>query len=222
MTPASGSANRTGTQSAARTARVTPGSAVTSPSPMPWRWPCTSCPGPSGPTRTTTLPWTWPISARLSTPSPGAKSSISTRWFAAIASGSSPPAQPRFSDSKGAPLTPSCRSVKASSTGPWVRREAYNSSVVQPGRLLEEVGDVEVVVVELELRTRRRGLLPGSRRDRLALLLRLGGRLTLLRGQGLGRRPGLFLRLLLMRRTTEPRLGLAALRHAAVEAGRDH
>ena len=42
----------------------------------------------------------------------------SRRWFSASASASSP-AQARLSESNGAPLTPPCRSVKASSTGPW-------------------------------------------------------------------------------------------------------
>src|SRR4051812_2233930 len=158
-------------------------------------------------------------------PSPGAKSSINSRWFSAIATGSSPPDQPRLSESKGAPLTPPCRSVKASSTGPWVRREAYNSLMMTGRRSpssLQEVGDVEVVVVELQGRTPRRLLRARTGGDRLALLLGLDRRLLgPLGGERLGRGPGLLLGL---RRlvATKPGLMLAALRHPAVEAGRDH
>src|ERR1700712_3294740 len=105
-----------------------------------------------------------------------------------MATGSSPPAHPRLSESKGAREPPPCRSVKASSTGPWVRREAYNSLIVgraRKGRLLQEVRDVEVVVVELHGRTLR--LLPGGDPDDLTLGLVVGGLgSVVLRRQGLG------------------------------------
>src|SRR5215212_6889092 len=101
-----------------------------------------------------------------------------------MASGSSPPEQARLGESKGAPLTPPCRSVKASSTGPEVRRSAYNSSVVQPAWLLQEVGDVEVVVVELERRPLSRRLrVPGPGGDALAIRRVVGCRRLAPRGR---------------------------------------
>src|SRR6478735_9328184 len=221
ITPTSASANSTIAQSAPRTIRVTPGWSVTTPSATAWRCPWMSVRGPSGPTYATSFPCTW---LRTATGSPGAKSSARSRWFSANASASSP-AQARFSESYGARLTPPCRSVKASATGPWLSRAEYKQL------LLQEVRDVEVVVVELHRlglarrgarRGRRTGLGPG---DGGAHGLRATGlRLTrggLLLGQRLGGLAGLLLGLLRLR-PLEARLGVAPLGCTAVEAGRDH
>src|SRR5690606_6804206 len=113
---------------------------------------------------------------------PGAKSPSRSRQFSATASGSSPPSRARLSESYGTPLTPSRRSVNATATGPRMSRKWYK-------RLLQEVGDVQVVVVELH---RARG--------------RLGGG-----GRGGGRRGGRLLRLLLLRGLRSPGTGLVAL-----------
>ena len=82
---------------------------------------------------------------------PGAKSSSSSATLRAVEPGSSSPTSARLRLSKGTALTPSYLSVNARSTGPVVLRWEY-TSVEQS--LLQEVGDVEVVVVEARLRGR--------------------------------------------------------------------
>src|SRR3954447_8465000 len=187
-TPASGSASSTGTQSATRTISTTSGRSVTSASHRSR--------GP--PASTTVCPCTCSMSARTA---PGAKSSRSRPRLRRRAAGSSSPTRARLSESKGTALTPSYLSVNARATGPVLLRWANN---LGPAPLLQEVGDIQLVVTEGGCRALRSRLLGtgrtllGTDGDRLAPRRRGLGRLALL-GERPGGGPGLLLRLRLLR-----------------------
>src|SRR5947208_14805828 len=113
MRRAAGSTRRTGTQSAIRTARTTPGSSVHSASipgsvvsgesaPAPFRSPST---------RAVSAPWTCrPLVHDAGSPP---ITPIARARFAITTSASSPEKKDRFSDENGSPLNPPCRVVKA-------------------------------------------------------------------------------------------------------------
>src|SRR4051794_2546867 len=144
MTPARRSHISTGVQSATSTTSASPGAAVTRASASG------SCIGTSSKTATPT-PWT----CRMVTSEAGTPRAERTRSrLAATACGSSPTWSARLSSSYGATLPPPWRSVTAT---PTPRRSSrcpntpapmsWASRTAVPVRLLQEVGDVEVVVV---------------------------------------------------------------------------
>src|SRR4051812_41528368 len=235
-TPSSGSARRTGTQSAARATSTQPGVRVTSASASGSAAGGLSVPQVAGSTRTTSAPCTCRIDTTPRTSSPSARATSSRLRST---SGWSPGSWAvRLSSAYGPALTPPKRSVNATST------EARSSRKANTGpdrrRLLEEVGDVEVVgrlqrTAGPHRRSRHRRL-----RARLALGVRgarrreggaADGRSRGDAGSPIGgdvapgaysRRPRLRLGLHRHRLTAHVHGGVATLGHAAVEAGRDH
>src|SRR6266540_112593 len=128
-----------GTQSATSTTSGTPGVAVTSASASP------PAPGPS--TSTTREPCTWRTHAQPAA-SPPPSSTATRRRFSLTAAGSSPVANPTLAVSYGGTETPPRRSVKAT------RAPSTSSAMcpkLRPRALLQELGDVELVVVEVEV-----------------------------------------------------------------------
>src|SRR3954469_11226778 len=216
-TPPRRSDRRIGVQSATRTSRATPRCRVTSAS---------ASGGAAGGSSTTATaaPCTCCIPTRAM---PDPRAELTCSRLAATAAGSSPTCSARLRLAQGGRLTPPCRSVTATPTptrssrcaSNYVHRPPRHPSMVGFADLLEEVGDVELVVV-LE-HDRAAGRLWPARAERLpagvASHRLLSGNQVNGRVGAVGRRHRL--RLADLRAA---RLVGAMLRRPTVEAGRDH